>query len=77
MPDRPPYDFVYVYTDIPEGMTIRGWRAHRATERAREQQAARDARRRHSVRRRLLAAGRSWLRGLRHPRRTGAHGAGA
>ena len=54
MPDRPPYDFVYVHTDIPEGMTIRGWRAHRATERAREQQAARDARRRR------LFAGDSW-----------------
>jgi len=22
-----PHDFVYVHTDIPEGMTIRGWRA--------------------------------------------------
>ena len=28
MPGRPPYDFVYVHTDIPEGMTIREWRAH-------------------------------------------------
>ncbi len=26
-----PHDFVYVHTDIPEGMTIREWRAHRAT----------------------------------------------
>jgi hypothetical protein len=25
-----PYDFVYVHTDIPEGMTIRDWRAQRA-----------------------------------------------
>jgi hypothetical protein len=24
------YDFVYVHTDIPEGMTIRDWRAARA-----------------------------------------------
>jgi hypothetical protein len=24
------YDFVYVHTDIPEGMTIREWRAARA-----------------------------------------------
>ena len=28
-----PYDFVYVDTDIPEGMTIREWRAERATRR--------------------------------------------
>ena len=27
-----PYDFVYVHTDIPEGMTIREWRAQRAVE---------------------------------------------
>jgi len=26
-----PYDFVYVHTDIPEGMTIRDWRAKRST----------------------------------------------
>lgn len=24
------YDFAYVHTDIPEGMTIREWRAQRA-----------------------------------------------
>ena len=33
MPNRPPYDFVYVHTDIPEGMTIRQWRAQRAASR--------------------------------------------
>ena len=27
-----PYDFVYVHTDIPAGMTIREWRAQRAVE---------------------------------------------
>ena len=30
MPDRPPYDFMYVHTDIPEGLTIREWCAQRA-----------------------------------------------
>lgn len=25
-----PHDFVYVHTDIPEGMAIREWREHRA-----------------------------------------------
>lgn len=54
MAGQPSYDFVYVHTDIPEGMTIREWRAQRAAERAAEQQAARDARRRRSVRRRGL-----------------------
>ena len=24
-----PHDFVYVHTDIPEGMTIREWRARK------------------------------------------------
>jgi hypothetical protein len=32
MRERPPCDFVYVHTDIPEGMTISEWRAQRATE---------------------------------------------
>ncbi len=46
MRDRPPCDFVYVHTDIPEEMTISEWRAQRATEgqamlaAAREQAAA-------------------------------------
>lgn len=30
-----PYDFVYVYTDIPEGMTIDEWRAQCAARPAR------------------------------------------
>jgi hypothetical protein len=41
MSGQPPYDFVYVHTDIPDGMTIREWREHRGAERAAEQQAAR------------------------------------
>ena len=41
-----PYDFVYVHTDIPEGMTIREWRAQRAAERVAAQVAAREDRRR-------------------------------
>ena len=72
MPGQPPYDFVYVHTDIPEGMTIREWRAHCSTVRAAERQAAREARRQHSVRRRLYATTRTWLVALR-PQRTPAH----
>jgi hypothetical protein len=74
MAGHQPYDFVYVHTDIPEGMTIREWRAHRAAERVAEQQAARGAQR--SVRRRFLVAGATWLMGLRDPRRATTHGAG-
>jgi hypothetical protein len=34
MADQPvPHDFDYVHSDIPAGMTIREWRAHRAAER--------------------------------------------
>ena len=40
------HDFVYVHTDIPEGMTIRKWRAQRAAERAATQAAEREQRRR-------------------------------
>lgn len=35
------YDFVYVHTDIPEGMTIREWRAQRAAARSERERAAR------------------------------------
>jgi hypothetical protein len=38
------YDFVYVHTDIPEGMTIREWRTARATERARAEARRRELR---------------------------------
>jgi hypothetical protein len=49
MPDQPDsYDFVYVDTDIPAGMTIREWRRQRATERIAQQKAQREARRRTS-----------------------------
>jgi hypothetical protein len=40
------HDFVYVHTDIPEGMTIREWRAQRAAERAARREEERAARRR-------------------------------
>jgi hypothetical protein len=39
------HDFVYAHTDIPEGMTIREWRAQRAAERAATQAAEREQRR--------------------------------
>jgi hypothetical protein len=40
------HDFVYVHTDIPEGMTIREWRAQRAAERGARREEEREARRR-------------------------------
>ena len=40
-----PYDFVYVHTDIPDGMTIREWRAQRAASSGRERQRRRHAQR--------------------------------
>lgn len=46
MPDTGgPYDFVYVDTDIPEGMTIREWRLQRTAERERLRAQNRVARR--------------------------------
>lgn len=54
------YDFMYEHTDIPEGMTIREWRAQRAVERAAAQ--ARDRARR---RRRITAPVRRVISGLR------------
>jgi hypothetical protein len=54
------YNFVYVHTDIPEGMTIREWRAQRAAERTAIREAAGRERRRRRVeatRRRLTALG--------------------
>jgi hypothetical protein len=45
MPDQPPYDFVYVHTDIREGMTIGEWRAERAARVAQHRAAQRRARR--------------------------------
>jgi hypothetical protein len=55
MRDRPPCDFVYVHTDIPEGMTISEWRAQRATEGQAMLAAARERRRLPAVRRWLSA----------------------
>jgi hypothetical protein len=54
------YDFVYVQTDIPEGMTIRAWREQRAAERQALLAAAREQRR---ARRRSRAM-RRWLSAL-------------
>jgi hypothetical protein len=51
-----PYDFVYVHTDIPAGMTIGEWRARRAAERIAIKTAARE-----QGRRRRAAAIRRWL----------------
>ena len=50
-----PYDFVYVHTDIPEGITIRRWRAQRAAQREATPLAGREERRRRSLARRALA----------------------
>jgi hypothetical protein len=46
MPSGPnSHDFVYVHTDIPEGMTIREWRAERAARAAKFRDVQRRARR--------------------------------
>ncbi len=57
MRDQPPCDFVYVHTDIPQGMTISEWRAQRATERQAMLATARE-------RRRVVRAVRRWLSAL-------------
>ena len=63
MTDEPvSHDFVYVHTDIPEGMTIREWRAQRAAERAAAARAARAARWPSVLGSRLTGAVRAWLR---------------
>lgn len=57
-----PYDFVYVHTDIPEGMTIREWRAQRAADHAaarERQRAARRTRRRARWRRSIVGLARA------------------
>ena len=72
------YDFVYVHTDIPEGMTIREWRAERAARAAALRGAQRRARRERttavfiSAVRRLV--GQVALRGLVRPLRGRALG---
>jgi hypothetical protein len=56
------HDFVYVHTDIPEGMTIREWRRDRAADRAVT---------RRLRRRRLFATPmRRWIAARRGPLRT-------
>ena len=64
MPDPPvTHDFAYVHTDIPAGMTIREWRAHRAAERG----ASRAARRRQrSPRRAAVTIIHTWLHARHH-----------
>jgi hypothetical protein len=75
MTDSPgSHDFVYVYTDIPAGMTIRAWRAQRAAGRpapTRRPLLAAVRRRLHSATRRKATA-----RALARPRiaRVRVHG---
>ena len=76
MSDQPSYDFVYVHTDLPEGMTICEWRAYRAAERAVERRASPEERRQRSARRRLRVT-RVWLVALSSPRDARAREAGA
>jgi hypothetical protein len=57
-----PYDFVYVHTDIPEGMTIREWRGRSKPERLTRAAAARADRQQG----RVWGTGR-WLARLRVP----------
>ena len=59
------HDFVYVHTDIPEGMTIREWRAQRAADRAGARRAARATWPPSALGRRLTAAVRTWMRAAR------------
>jgi hypothetical protein len=63
------HDFVYVHTDIPAGMTIREWRAHRAAERG----AAGAA---HRSRRRPLRAPIAIVNAWLHARRPRQHRTG-
>jgi hypothetical protein len=56
------HDFAYVHCDIPEGMTIRAWRAQRAAENIARRDAARKDRRRQRMRHTLR-----WIEVLRVP----------
>jgi hypothetical protein len=63
MTDEPfSHDFVYVHTDIPEGMTIREWRAQRAADRTAARRAAPAAWPPSALGRRLTAAVCTWIR---------------
>jgi len=74
MTDEPnSHDFVDVHTDIPAGMTIREWRAHRADDHAAMRHTAHVCRRRAAPRRVTAAAVRIWLRAPRQRHRAPAH----
>jgi hypothetical protein len=66
MTDAPiSHDFGYVHTDIPEGITIREWRAQRAADRAEARRTAGATRRPSALGRRLTAVVRIWMRAAR------------
>jgi hypothetical protein len=56
------HDFAYVHSDIPEGMTIRAWRAQRAAEHIARRTAERAERRR-----RRAGRMQQWLTALQMP----------
>ena len=75
MTDAPvSHNFGYVHTDIPEGMTIRQWRAQRAFDRAEARLAAGATRRPSALGRRLL---RICMRAVRQAHQPTPPGAGA
>jgi len=62
-----PYDFVYVHTDIPEGMAIGEWRKQRTPKRRQRRPAGRDEHRQRRTR--ALRRWRAALHaGVRRPR---------
>ena len=66
-----PHDFAYVHSDIPEGMTIRAWRAQCVADniaRATDAYAARHHRRTRHMRKWLVALLTPLLRPRRHSR---------
>jgi hypothetical protein len=75
------HDFAYVHSDIPAGMTIRGWKRDRAAARAIERRPERGTRRNQLVSRAASWRAREWpgragasLRVLRGRRRTSRGG---
>ena len=78
MTDEPTsHDLVYVHTDIPEGMTIREWRAQRAVDRAAARLAAGAARPPSVLGSRLTAVVRIWMRAVRQAHQPTPPGRGA
>jgi hypothetical protein len=71
------YDFGYVHTDIPAGMTIREWRAQRAADRAAARLAAGATRRPSVLGGRLTAVVRIWMRAVRQAHQPSPPGGGA